>query len=277
MRVYGRIAILLLALLLDSPALARETCSQDWICVKSSWENDRIVVRATNLRPWPVTVSLRMASRRLPRRFRRTTNATIEGGDEVEILNIDSPRGAGDRDLHFYYDWTVGQLDVNHDDDYPYRLPYASGKGYRVLQGFGSRFSHTGLETYTVDFNMRVGTEVHAARGGTVVMLVEHNDKGCWERGCGRYANYLVILHDDGSTGEYYHLAKDGVLVEVGQEIERGQLIALSGNTGHTTMPHLHFGVYKADSWGRTQSLPFEFSSRDGIVRPRAGRRYYAD
>jgi len=278
MWVIRRTFMLILILAAAAPALARETCSEDWICVKSSREDDRIIVRAQNLRPWPVTVSLRMVSRRIPSRYRRTTNRTIGGGSEVEILSFKSPRGAGDRELYFYFDWTVGQLEVDHDDDYLYRLPYASGQGYRVLQGFGSRFSHTGLENYTVDFDMRIGTEVYAARGGTVVMLEESNSRGCWDRGCGRYANYLVVMHDDGSTGEYYHLAKNGALAAVGERIERGQLIALSGNTGHTTMPHLHFGVYRADSWGRTQSIRFRFDSQDGVVRrPRSGRRYVAE
>ena len=161
--------------------------------------------------------------------------------------------------------------------DHVYGLPYAEGRSYRVIQGYGSRFSHTGHEYYAVDFKMDEGTPVHAARGGVVARKVESNSVGCWADGCGRSANYIVILHDDQTTGEYYHLLKNGVLVDVGERVEAGQKIGLSGNTGHSTMPHLHFGVYRAAESGREQSIPVRFASADGIVdRPRRGGRYQA-
>jgi len=87
-----------------------------------------------------------------------------------------------------------------------------------------------------------------------------------------------VILHDDGTTGEYFHLKRNGVLVRTNQRIEQGNLIGYSGNTGHTTTPHLHFAVYRPGSWGKFESLPFRFATRDGIIEwPRSGGRYTAD
>jgi murein DD-endopeptidase MepM/ murein hydrolase activator NlpD len=164
-----------------------------------------------------------------------------------------------------------------HDDNHLYSLPYASEKSYRVLQGFGSRFSHTGLEEFAIDIDMPVGTPVHAARSGVVADVEESHTRGCWEDGCGRYANFIVILHSDGTTGEYYHLRKDGSLVDVGDTVTQGQKIAYSGNTGHTTMPHLHFAVYCAVAWGNTQSIPVRFRAANGIIeRPRRGARYRA-
>ena len=164
-----------------------------------------------------------------------------------------------------------------HDDSHLYSLPYASHESYRMLQGFGSRFSHTGLEEFAVDIDMPVGTPVHAARAGVVVDVEESNTRGCWDDGCGRYANFIVILHSDGTTGEYYHLRKGGSLVNVGDAITQSQQIGYSGNTGHTTMPHLHFAVYCAIGWGSTQSIPVRFQSANGIIdRPRRGVRYKA-
>jgi len=172
---------------------------------------------------------------------------------------------------------TIGNKDADHDDEVLYLLPYAGGTSYPVLQGYGSRFSHTGRETYTVDFYMKVGTPVHAARAGVVAHTEESHTKGCWKDGCGAYANFIIVVHDDDTTGEYYHLQQDGALVEPGQRIEAGQLIGLSGNTGHTTMPHLHFGVYRAVAWGREQSISVRYMSEDGIVsKPRQGGRYLA-
>ncbi len=164
-----------------------------------------------------------------------------------------------------------------HDDHHLYSLPYASNKSYRVLQGFGSRFSHTGLEEFAVDIDMPIGTPVHAARAGKVVEVEKSHSRGCWEDGCGKYANFIVILHSDGTTGEYYHLRRGGSVVGVGDTVTQGQKIGYSGNTGHTTMPHLHFAVYCAVGWGSTQSIPVRFQSRDGIIeRPRRGARYQA-
>jgi murein DD-endopeptidase MepM/ murein hydrolase activator NlpD len=108
-----------------------------------------------------------------------------------------------------------------------------------------------------------------------VVRTRSHHDKACWERGCGRYANFIVILHADGTTGEYYHLARDGVAVAEGETVNRGQLIGYSGNTGRSTMPHLHFGVYRATTWGRTESVPVQFVTHRGAVRGlKPGQRY---
>jgi murein DD-endopeptidase MepM/ murein hydrolase activator NlpD len=124
---------------------------------------------------------------------------------------------------------------------------------------------------------MPEGTPVHAARAGVVARVVESNDRGCWKDGCGRYANFIVVLHSDGTTGEYYHLQQAGALVEVGQSVARGQRIGLSGNTGHTAMPHLHFAVYRATEDGQTQSIPVRFQSADGTVNvPRRGARHQA-
>jgi len=185
------------------------------------------------------------------------------------------PRQEASTGHGYRYDWTVGPLDPDHDDQYAYRLPYGDGVSYPILQSYGSRLSHQGQEFFTLDFRMPEGTLVHAARDGVVVLVEESNDAGCWADGCGRLANYVVVLHRDGTTSEYFHLKKDGVLVEPGTRVSVGQPIAVSGNTGYTTTPHLHFGVYRAGSNGRTQSIGVRFLTRSGIVQElRPGARY---
>ena len=259
------------------PIDANARCDEEWICVDAVEQGGNIELRATNLREVPITFTLRVRTRYLSADRPRTITETLgpEQSRLVMVLRQIDERRKGD--FRYYYDWTIGNKDASHDDDHLYLLPYAPGNSYRVLQGYGSRFSHRGLEQYAIDFNMKEGTPVHAARGGVVARSEERHSMGCWEDGCGKYANFIVILHDDGTTGEYYHLQRNGVLVEIGERVEAGQKIGLSGNTGHTTMPHLHFAVYRATTWGNTQSIPVRFMSSDGVVeRPRRGRRYRA-
>ncbi len=252
-------------------------CADDWLGVDEVRDGNNIRLSATNLREFPITFTIRVRTRNLVNNGPRTITETLEAQQSRLIFMLRENGGDRKGSYRISCDWTIGDKDALHDDEQLYLLPYESGKSYRVLQGYGSRFSHRGLEQYAVDFNMSVGTPVHAARAGVVAKIVESNDKGCWDDGCGAFANYVVILHSDGTTGEYYQLDQNGALVEVGDRVAAGQKIALSGNTGHTTMPHLHFAVYRAAEWGNTQSIQVRFLSSAGIVeKPRRGGRYQA-
>jgi murein DD-endopeptidase MepM/ murein hydrolase activator NlpD len=202
---------------------------------------------------------------------------TLPAGESLSLPVVERGDGSNSGRRPYRCDWTIGTKDAAHDDEQLYMLPYESGRSYRVLQGFGSRFSHTGTEQFAVDFKMPERTAVHAARGGVVAFTEARFSRGCWSDECAGEANYIVILHDDETTGEYYHLYHDGVLVAVGDRVVAGQKIGLSGNTGHSALPHLHFGVYRAIDRGKEQSVPFRFLSADGIVDlPRRGGMYVA-
>ena len=259
------------------PAIAKARCSADWVDIKSIEDGGTVELYAVNPREVPISVTLQVWTRYMTADRPKTFTETVppKATRLFMVLNeSDKDRNAR---YGFACEWTIGSIHATHDEDMLYRLPYATGKSYRVLQGYGSRLSHTGPEQYTIDFNMREGTPVHAARGGIVARTEESHSRGCWKRGCGKYANYIVILHDDWTTGEYYHLRQNGVLVELGDRVVAGQKIGLSGNTGNSSMPHLHFGVYRAAAKGKFQSIPVQFSSIDGIVRtPRRGGLYQA-
>ena len=264
-----------IALIAASSAYA--DCRDDWICVESVDQGGNVELRAKNLQNYPLTYTLRVRTSDYDVTGPSTVTRTLAPQETARVMMLNRADERLDGNYRYFLEWTVGDKDAVHDDDYVYALPYASGRSYRVLQGYRSRFSHTGLEAFAVDFDMPEGTPVHAARPGVVARVEESHSIGCWEDGCGRYANFIVVLHDDGTTGEYYHLQQDGALVEVGERVERGQKIGLSGNTGHTTMPHLHFAVYRATEGGNTQSIPVRFRSADGLVtRPRHGARYQA-
>lgn len=107
-----------------------------------------------------------------------------------------------------------------------YIKPLAGG---RYTSGFGRRWGrmHEG-----VDWACPVGTTVYASCGGTVIQA-SYN---------GGYGNNVVISHPDGRLTRYAHNSK--LLVRVGQYVEQGEPIALSGNTGRSTGPHVHFEIY---------------------------------
>ncbi|MCR5301111.1 MAG: M23 family metallopeptidase [Lachnospiraceae bacterium] len=104
----------------------------------------------------------------------------------------------------------------------------------RVSSGFGSRKApKKGASTFHrgVDFAVPIGTAVMASCGGTV-------SRAGWGSG---YGYCVYIEHPDGRSTRYGHLSK--VLVKAGQKVSQGQKIALSGNTGVSTGPHLHFEI----------------------------------
>jgi murein DD-endopeptidase MepM/ murein hydrolase activator NlpD len=175
------------------------------------------------------------------------------------------------------YHWILGSKDAKHDDNYLYRLPYAVRESHMVSQGFNGKSTHQGSSLYAVDFKMNVGTKIYAARGGIVVKTKDDSDKRGFSKAFAKYGNYVTILHDDGTFGTYYHLKKGGVLVNVGQRVERSYPLGYSGNTGYTSGPHLHFAVFKALGTLKTQSLPVKFISAKGVVtNPKTGSYYQA-
>jgi hypothetical protein len=123
-----------------------------------------------------------------------------------------------------------------------FRERLAGGKG-KVAQGINSPFSHSGSLAFSIDFAMPPGCRVLAARGGVVAAAVSHFRKGGARTELKVKANYVAVRHDDGTYGRYYHLQHGGVRVVPGDRVEEGAWIGLSGSTGYSTGPHLHFDV----------------------------------
>jgi murein DD-endopeptidase MepM/ murein hydrolase activator NlpD len=124
----------------------------------------------------------------------------------------------------------------------PYVLPYAAGTAHVVSQGNCTNGSHSvgSQNQYAYDFRMPIGTGIVAARSGTVSRLVEEYQDGDNTSG---HENQIWVRHGDGTAAAYLHLTRDGALLEVGDSVSAGQVIALSGNTGASTEPHLHFAI----------------------------------
>ncbi len=144
----------------------------------------------------------------------------------------------------------------------PYVLPYEVGSSYLVGQGNCTNRSHsTGTpDQYGYDFLMPTGTIHIASRSGTITRVVDHFMD---DMGVPGEENVVGITHDDGSTALYFHLAENGAMVLFQQVVSVGDVIALSGNSGNSTEPHLHFLVDGPPGTGGVGTLPITFCNND--------------
>lgn len=126
------------------------------------------------------------------------------------------------------------------------KYPLASVK---ITQYFGNTpFSSANPQVYNgsghngVDFGTPIGTPILAAQSG-IVLGTGNTDSQC--SGVS-YGKWILIKHSNGLTTLYAHLSR--ISVTAGQTVGAQEQIALSGNTGYSTGPHLHFTVYASDS-----------------------------
>jgi murein DD-endopeptidase MepM/ murein hydrolase activator NlpD len=151
--------------------------------------------------------------------------------------------------------------------DVVYALPVDEDSGWQIGQGFDGRFSHNDEQNrYAVDLIIPEGTPILAARDG-VVMQVESGFDGAGlnKEKFAERANVIRVLHDDGSMAIYAHLKENGAYVRLGQRVTVGQQIGVSGNTGFTSGPHLHFCI-QVNRGMRLVSVPFRMVSSAGFL-----------
>jgi Peptidase family M23 len=157
---------------------------------------------------------------------------------------------------------------VENDTSYIYSLPYATGDKHLLIQAYNSKMSHK--SELSLDFKMKIGSPVCAARAGLVVAIKKDSEVGGLKDEYLSKGNHIIILHNDGSRAMYWHFNKDGVVVNVDDTVEKGQLIGYSGNTGYTAFPHLHFQV--EDKNGR--EIATRFLTKKGVKYLRPGKPY---
>ena len=154
------------------------------------------------------------------------------------------------------------------DSSFVYQLPYELNRSHVLVQGYFSRGTHKNRAA--LDFKMKRGTKVCAARSGVVIRVKEDGNKGGGNVKYRPFGNLIVIQHDDQTRSGYWHLKYNGALVNVGDTVKQGQVIGLSGKTGYTYLPHLHFIVWKFDQKGQWTQIGTRFKTSKGIryLRP---------
>jgi murein DD-endopeptidase MepM/ murein hydrolase activator NlpD len=122
-------------------------------------------------------------------------------------------------------------------------------KNGKVTFPYGAKYRSGGIHK-GIDYRAAIGTPVYAAVSGVVVHAGKHQYKKGWGRAFGVHVILDNVRFPDGSAGlwaGYCHLSK--VHVKVGQRVKKGDMIGLSGNTGRSTAPHLHFQILAQRTW----------------------------
>ncbi len=145
-------------------------------------------------------------------------NKTVGSGTENKDNTQENTNDTGNN---------TAEVDENH-------LLYWPTDGTNITSEFGNRGAPTeGASTNHkgIDIGLEKGTNVYACEQGTVINAGSSKSAGNW----------IEINHGNGYTSKYMHNSE--LRVSVGDIVEKGQLIALSGNTGNSTEPHLHFQI----------------------------------
>ncbi|MCV6624829.1 MAG: M23 family metallopeptidase, partial [Cellvibrionaceae bacterium] len=143
-----------------------------------------------------------------------------------------------------------------------------------ISQGFFGQFSHLDPgNRHAVDIAMPMGTNIVAARPGTVAIAKDDYPMSGVRRFFLDKANHITVLHQDGSYAVYAHILQGSAKVKPGDKVVSGQALARSGSSGYSTGPHLHF-VVQHNAGGGTASVPFQFKSpKGGHFTPRQGQK----
>ncbi|MDP2954356.1 MAG: urea transporter, partial [Chloroflexota bacterium] len=182
-------------------------------------------------------------------------------GKPNAVLQWRGPREGWARDvkteliLPFYGTWHVSQ--GNHG--YPTHWGHGSHAWDFIVMGENNK-SHRGLGRECADY-YAYGLPVIAPAPGRVAVVVDEvldnippavNEEQNW-------GNYVIIDHGNGEYSELSHFKEKGIVVKVGDQVARGQLLGYCGSTGHSEEPHLHYQLQAGDFVG-ARSLPAQFS-----------------
>lgn len=113
------------------------------------------------------------------------------------------------------------------------------------------------------DFSVPEGTAVYPVEAGIVIKTVDRYELAHQDKSKLHEVNSVEILHLDGTVARYMHLKKDSIKVKECEIVEIDDVLALSGNTGFSSGPHLHVDVYRAKSGTEFMALPLVFAPRN--------------
>jgi murein DD-endopeptidase MepM/ murein hydrolase activator NlpD len=208
------------------------------------------VANAHNVRTEPATLPARVV---------------LPGLGETRALRILATDPAAGYRYGYKYTYLPGDYRAAPDANARYTLPFPAERKFRINQAFGGAFSHNEPQNqYAIDIGLPEGTPVLAARDGIVMTVAnDYYGNGLDMAKYGDRANNVRIVHSDGTMAVYAHLQLESARVQAGDHVRAGQLLAMSGDTGYTNGPHLHFVVQRNANM-TIVSVPFQLIGTNG-------------
>lgn len=237
-----------------------EVLYQFKIDVKHTYENDYISLKINNSNKTAVRLNVFTDNTLL--------NSKYNLGDTITIAPLESKSIKyyipNKEKFYYYYNTTLGDPEKEIKKN-KLALPFPKGKKYTVIQGNAGTFSHNNIyNLYAIDFDLQINDTICSADYGIIVGVINEYKHGgssqIWKDN--DRANFITIYHPhSGLYTQYYHLVYHGNLVKIGDRVSKGQPIGLSGNTGFSTEPHLHFNVLIPKKGLTLVSTPFFFEN----------------
>ncbi|XDD47134.1 M23 family metallopeptidase [Leptospira sp. WS39.C2] len=186
----------------------------------------------------------------------------LKGKKRIKLFQLKPIQTRKKVSYKIQYKWILGNYNVSHNSSYIYELPFDTKLKIRIFQGYHGQKSHSGDNRFSLDFGLKEDDLITAARSGIVIDTEEKNNEGGFDPKYKQSANFVKILHDDGTIAEYAHLRYMGVAVKRGQFVEVGTFLGYAGSTGFSEGPHLHFEVYHPTKSLRKKTLPTKFRTQ---------------
>lgn len=249
---------------LCKPSFAVTPCAEGKgdVCVTTKQQGNSVAFYVDNKNTYDITITIKLTNMEnaaadvdLP------YTVSVEGNKGLKAFVLSVIDDNSSWSYNYVFNWTIGIVNAGHDDSYIYNLPYESGTTHKVVQGYNGSFSHYGDSAYAIDFVMPEGTKIIASRDGVVVGVRDTYTEGGITEEYKNRQNYIMIKHSDGTIASYEHIYPNSAKVKVGQQVHVGDFIALSGNVGYSTTPHLHFFVFKAVDGYERKSFEVKFRS----------------
>jgi len=143
-----------------------------------------------------------------------------------------------------------------------YALPFKKKDLIKAISHPKAHFAHF---KHAIDFVLPEGTILLAPKAGKVIDIKVDSKQGGTDPKYNdlKYLNYMTIQHSNEEFSQYAHLKHQDSPVKLGDKVIQGQPIALSGNTGFTTAPHLHFQIFKLNNTEvGSESLKVKFKEK---------------
>lgn len=247
----------------ENQKIPTETIPSYALDVSSTKVNDTLKVSVYNPLKSPVRVMLKT----------KTSDSLILTRllKSEEKSNFNVPSGLEKKSLNLVFRLGDPELDIVQK---PFQLPFPNGRKYNIIQGNQASYTHNRpASLYALDIGLAVGDTISAVDDGYVVSLIDgykHSGKGDeWKP----YGNFITLYHPHtGLYTQYVHLTYQGSLVKMHDKVTAGQAIAISGMTGQTDTPHLHFNCLRPQDGGRKfVSVPYKFVEGYNSVDLRRG------